>query len=126
MIDWTEILGIIITTIFAPCLIAVVTQLFKLLGAKVKSEQLKTLLTDVETAVDSAVSFTAQTYVDDLKAKAADGKLTAEEQQEALSIAVNNAAAHLTQSTKDYLNKNGVLIEEYLKTKIEAAIGGTK
>ena len=45
----------------------------------------------IEELITTAVFATKQTYVDDLKAKAADGKLTAEERKEAMARALTCA-----------------------------------
>ena len=78
-----------------------------------KKESLKNKIVDVATL---AVRSTLQTYVDEIKAKKADGKLTREEKNEALRQTLDK--------TVSLLKQEGIEVgREMLEVVIEAVVG---
>jgi hypothetical protein len=69
----------------------------------------------IQDAVSVAVSSVCQTYTDDLKAKAADGKLTQEEREESMAKALTLARKHLIPNQID-------VATDVLKDHIEEAV----
>jgi len=124
--DWTEIIIALISLVIAPCLILLTKSGIALLQSKTKNEVLNTVLTEIQDAVETAVNATAQTYTDALKAAAADGKLTEDEQAEAMSKAVMTVENSLSASVITYLDNHNININKYIKDRIEAYIGGAK
>ena len=81
-----------------------------------RKEALKERIVEVVTI---AVRFTMQTFVDEAKAKSADGKLTAEERKEAFQKTFKTAL--------DILKTEGIEVgKELLTAVIEAVVGGIK
>jgi len=82
----------------------------------VKKEALKERIVEVVTI---AVKSTMQTFVDDIKAKSADGKLTKEERSEAFRRSYDTAWG--------ILKSEGIEVgKEILTATIEAVVGGIK
>jgi len=122
--DWTQIIITLITLVVAPCMILLAKEGIALLKSKTKSETLITALTEMDDAVATAVTSTAQTYTDALKAAAADGKLTDGEKSAALSQSINTVKNSLSASVTTYYAEHNTDLEKYIKDKIEAYIGG--
>jgi hypothetical protein len=96
-------------------------------AAKTKNQALAGILTRANEAVFSAVSDVAQTYVDDLKRGAADGKLTDEERDEAKRKALGKAKRLLGSDGMKLLAKvlgfkTAGQADEFLSAKIEDAV----
>ena len=115
---YVEILLSIVTLVIVPVLAAA----GKLIVAKIGNATLEKALTEIDAAVGAAVGMVAQTFVADLKSKAADGKLTQEEAGQALVKAVNAAKKSCSASTLNYIYKNYGNIQDYLIAQIEAKI----
>ena len=124
--DWTQIIISLISLVIAPCLILLTKEGIALLQSKTKNESLNAVLTEMQSAVETAVNATSQTYTDALKAAAADGKLTDAEQAEALSKAVATVENSLSASVMTYFDEHNVDVTKYIKDRIEAYIGGAK
>lgn len=128
MTEFGEIITNIILTVVSVSLTVglplIIKELFSFLREKKFSEKSFLVSCEVERAVSNAVKATSQRFVDDLKMKAADGKLTLEEQGEALHATINSAYAMLTQKTKAYLETqlDENALGEYLETLIESEI----
>jgi len=89
------------------------------LATKSESETAKKYLTDVADAISTAVTYTSQTYVDALKNS---GKFTKENQEEALQMAVDKAAALMTAEARAFLEKAYGDLNTYLISRIEAEV----
>lgn len=124
--DYTEIITTIIVTIIAPCLIALTRSALAYLSASVASERLAAVLSDVDSAVATVVDSLTQTIVADIKASTIDGKLSDEDAQNILNNAISLTKNYLRVETKQYLQREGVNIGDYLADKIEAAIAVRK
>lgn len=111
-----SLLGTIITSVVLP-LIA------KLLLAKIKSQKLNYVATELSTTIINAVDYTNQTFVEQLKA---DGKFDAESQRQAMNIACSYAFDCLTDSSKRIISAEGIDVYSMLERKIEAQIAQKK
>lgn len=111
-----SLLGTIITSVVLP-LIA------KLLLAKIKSQKLNYVATELSTTIINAVDYTNQTFVEQLKA---DGKFDAESQRQAMNIACSFAFDCLTDSSKRIISSEGIDVYSMLERKIEAQIAQKK
>lgn len=107
-----SLLGTIITSILVPAA-------FKWLSYKTKNEKLKRVMDELAVTVPSAVSYTNQTFVDQMKA---DGKFDAEAQKQAMLRATNFTFDTLTASTKRIIEQEGVDINKLVERYIEADI----
>jgi len=101
------------------------------LNAKIKNDDwraaLDQALREAETVATDAVKFSNQTYVNDIKKSAEDGKLTKEEQQEAMNRALNYFLTHITKGTADILaNSINVGIDKWAEGMIEKKVSEVK
>lgn len=124
--DYTEIITTIIVTIIAPCLIALTRSVLRYWATNIESERLSAVILDVESAVSTVVDSLTQTVVADIKAATIDGKLSDEDAQNILNNAISLTKNYLRVETKQYLQREGVNIGDYLADKIEAAIAARK
>lgn len=92
----------------------------------IKNDTIKAALEKGEDAATTAVLEIAQTTVDDLKAKAADGKLTPEEAQQAKNAAVRRALSMLSDAAIQTINTESGNAQVWIEAKIEAAVKKAK
>jgi translation elongation factor EF-4 len=104
------------------------TLLVQFIRSRIKNEFLANVLARAATGVATAVKATAQEYVDALKAKSADGKLTPAEQNEALEEALHKAKSFvsLSELAKAFGLASTDAAEDLLVDKIEAAVKDLK
>ena len=119
--------------VVATFLIALVSYGISLLRGKaadIKNDTLRKSLDnafyEAEVVAIDAIRATNQVFVDEIKAKSADGKLTKEEAKEAMSIAKNYFLTHLTTNSKSVLEGALGPINEWLESFLEAKLGQTK
>ena len=86
---------------------------------KMENETAKKYLTAAEEAAKKAVTYTSQTYVDALKKSDCFSK---ENQEEALTMAVEKAKSLLTAEAIVFLEEAYGDVTEFLKTNIEAEV----
>ena len=92
-------------------------------AARTDSLTTKELLAEVTEAVTTAVTYTSQTYVDALKKSDSFSK---ENQEEALTMAVEKAKSLLTAEAIVFLEEAYGDVTEFLKTNIEAEVRSQK
>jgi hypothetical protein len=90
--------------------------------AKIKDGNVKSALSAAEDCVTTVVLEMAQTVSDDLKAKSADGKLTAEDAAKIKEDAVTKVQALLSDDVTNTLNTVFGDAEAWVRSKIEAAV----
>ena len=93
------------------------------LGQKSENETAKKYLAAVADAVATAVTYTSQKYVDELKKS---GQFTKENQREALGLAVAQAKNLLTAEATAFLESAYGELTEYLQSRIEAEVRNQK
>lgn len=100
------------------------TLLVSFIKSRIKNEFLANTLARATTAVAIAVKATAQTYADALKDKAADGKLTPDEQREAFIMAMDKAKSYisLAELAQAFGLSSATAAESLLADKVEAAV----
>lgn len=91
----------------------------KYLASKTDNDVIKKYLEDVADAVSTAVTYTSQTYVDQLKNSKSFSK---ENQKAALQKAVEKARDLLTEDARKFLEEAYGDLNEYLISKIEAEV----
>lgn len=96
-----------------------VRALTKHLAAKTDNELAKKYLKEVADAIEEAVSFTNQTYVDTLKKS---DKFTDENQKEALNRSLEKATALLTADARKFLTEAYGDLNAYLLIRIEPEV----
>ena len=92
-------------------------------AAVAENEKAAGYILQIAEAVVTAVDYTSQTYVDNLKS---DGFFNTPEQKVAISLALDTARASLTKSTLDFIETAYGDVTEYLVTRIEAEIRAQK
>lgn len=95
------------------------TALTDYFAAKTDNETAKKYLSAAEEAAKKAVTYTSQTYVDALKKSDSFSK---ENQEEALTMAVEKAKSLLTAEAIVFLEEAYGDVTEFLKTNIEAEV----
>lgn len=125
-----DVFTIIIQIIIIPLLIILSTFLINLIKTKInnlqKTTEDKTLsnyLILLDEAVDTAVAYINQTYVNQLKA---DNTFDEKAQQEALSKAYSRVVKTLTYEATDYLQTHIGEFSNYIFAKIEASVYNNK
>lgn len=93
------------------------------IGTKVDSITAKELLDEVTDAVTTAVAYTSQVYVDELKKS---NQFSKENQTEALNMAVDKAVRLLTEETVKLLEEVYGDVTSYLAARIEAEVRAQK
>ena len=119
MINWTEIIIVLIGLVFTGILIPLVRKLFQWLDAKTEDTVWNKVVNELREVADNAVAYTQQSFVDALKEKAEDGKLTPEEAKRALGIAMEYVIANSSQEAQDFITNTAVDMEEYIRGIIE-------
>lgn len=120
--NWTEIIVALIALVVAPCMIALVNAGVKYLTSKTDNAKLDHMLTDIGTAVATAVDAVTQTFVADLKDATKDGAWSEIDKIKALDKARLIAENQLSASTFAFLDEHKIDITDYLKAQIEAYI----
>lgn len=92
-------------------------------AAKTNNDLAASYIKEAADAIATAVTFTSQTYVDNLKNS---GTFTVENQKEAFNKAMNKAVEILSAEAKEYLTKAYGDLTNYLTTKIEAEVRNQK
>ncbi len=92
-------------------------------AAKTNNDLAASYIKEAADAITTAVTFTSQTYVDNLKNS---GTFTVENQKEAFNKAMNKAVEILSAEAKEYLTKAYGDLTNYLTTKIEAEVRNQK
>lgn len=119
---WTEIIISLITLVLAPCVIILVNAGVKYLASKTDNEKLDHMLTDIGSAVATAVDAVTQTFVTDLKDATKDGVWSKDEQEQALQKAQLIVENQVSGSTISFLQEHNIDIQKYVKSQIEAYI----
>lgn len=112
-------LGIIVTGL-ATWLSSV---LVKFLNEKIKDKKLTNWLTQIVDIITSAVKFTYQTYVEELKGK---DIFTKEAQEKALNETYERVKNQLSKEAVKFIEENYGDVEKWIKEKIEAVIYSLK
>jgi|GEM_PF-1716102 len=120
--EWTEIIISLITLVLAPCMIILVNAGVKYLASKTDNEKLDHMLTDIGSAVATAVDAVTQTFVTDLKDATKDGVWSKDEQEQAMQKALTVVENQISASTITFLSEHNIDIQAYLKAQIEAYI----
>jgi len=120
--EWTEIIISLITLVLAPCVLILVNAGVKYLESKTDNEKLEHMLTDIGSAVATAVDAVTQTFVTDLKDATKDGVWTKDEQIQAMDKARTIVENQISASTVTFLTEHNIDIQAYLKAQIEAYI----
>lgn len=121
-----ELISLLVELVLIPAISVVAVFLVKYFKAKAEeavtntdNAALQQLLCEAGDAVTAAVAYTAQTYVDALKAQ---GSFDSAAQKTALSTALQKAKLLLTQDSGELLSSLYGDLDEWLTTKLEQAV----
>lgn len=126
MIDWTEILIVVVGLVFTGILIPLVRVAFKWLVAKTEQTRWQKIVHQLSVVADNAVAYTQASFVDALKEKAADGKLTLDEAKEAVGVAIDYVKANSSTEVKNFILDTAIDMEEYIRGLIEQRLAVSK
>jgi hypothetical protein len=129
----TDLLNILIQSGFFAVLLGLVISAIKFAKAyidtktaeataKINDGNVKNAITTAEDCVTTVVLELAQTVTDDLKAKSADGKLTAEDAAKIKEDAVTKVQSLLSDDVTNTLSTVFGDAEAWVRSKIEAAV----
>jgi len=121
-IDVTEIIIAVIGIVFTGVVIPLIKALFDWIKSKTASEALKAALDEAQSVADIVVLSLQQTVVDDLKAKSADGKLTAEDAKTVAQKALTQFMHNVSSKTLEVLQNNADNLGDYIRDLLEARL----
>ena len=113
----------VLTYLFIALIGGALTFIIRWLNKEIKNDFVSSVLDEIERAVNDAVLYVNQTYVDDLKET---DSFTDLEKKNALNKAINATIKGLSNRALAYIYKNYDSIQDLLETKIEAAIKNFK
>lgn len=113
----------VLTYLFIALIGGALTFIIRWLNKEIKNDFVSSVLDEIERAVNDAVKYVNQTYVDDLKER---HLFTDYSKEEALNMAIEVAIKGLSKRALAYIDKNYDSIQDLLETKIEAAIKNFK
>lgn len=120
--DWTQFMiaaaGLVITGVVVPLINAA----FVWLRSKTQGEALHTALDEAHAVADNVVLSLQATLVEGLKAKSADGKLTAQEAKEVAQTAFGMFLSDISESSRILLERNADDIAAYVGRLLEARL----
>lgn len=94
--------------------------------AKINDANIKNAISVAEDCVTTVVSELAQTTVDNLKAKSVDGKLTTEEAAQIKADAIAKVKSLLSEDVQETISTIFGDVEQWISSKIEAAVKESK
>ena len=106
-------------TVATPYLLALVSKKISEVKAKTDSSTSQAILGEVDAAIQSAVLYTSQTFVDALKKR---NEFSEVKQKEALNIAFEKTMLSLSETAKEFLENTYDDVSSWLIVKIEEAV----
>ena len=113
----------VLTYLFIALIGGALVFIIRWLNKEIKNDFVSSVLDEIERAVNDAVKYVNQTYVDDLKER---HLFTDQSKEEALNMAIEVAITGLSKRALAYIDKNYDSTQDLLETKIEAAIKNFK
>ena len=113
----------VLTYLFIALIGGALVFIIRWLNKEIKNDFVSSVLDEIERAVNDAVKYVNQTYVDDLKEIDC---FTDLDKKNALNMAINATIKGLSNRALAYIDKNYDSIQDLLETKIEAAIKNFK
>ena len=113
----------LLVTLLCYAVTVITGKLSALIKQKVQDKKISSALERVNQSVSDAVKYTAQTFVNDLKAK---GEFTEEQKRLAFNTALEKAKVVLGEEVKSTITNFIGDIDEIIKVKIESEIASTK
>jgi hypothetical protein len=120
--DWTQIMIAAVGLLFSAVVIPLVKAAFAWIKEKTQNEVLFAALDEAQTVADQVVAALKATVTDGLKAKSADGKLSADEAREVAQKALDMFLSDLSARSLSVLENNADDIAAYVGNLLEARL----
>jgi len=120
--DWTQIVIAVVGLVFSAVVIPLVKAAFVWIKEKTQNEVLFAALDEAQTVADQVVAGLKTTVVDELKARSADGKLSADEAKEVAQKALNMFLSDLSARSLTVLENNADDLVAYVGHLLEARL----
>lgn len=121
--DWGTIVTQIILGVIGLVISALGTVVTYWITTKIKDQKLRDMLLDATDVVRDAVTYVYQTYVENLKG-------TSAWNEEAMKIANQKAVDYITKNlpanVKEYFNRQGTNLQDWILEQIEIAVQNNK
>lgn len=128
--NWLDLVIVVLGIVVGFCLLMAARRVELMIEQRVGSEQVRTVLLQLNDAVFDAVGEIKQSVVDDLKESAADGKLTGDEARRVANSAKKKVLEYLpgeaVERLKDIFALDATGIDEMVERKIERAVASFK
>ena len=111
-----SIIGVVVTSVVVPIITLLSAKLTRWINGKIKSEETRNTMEEVNQIVTSNVAYVFQTYVDNLKKK---DKFDDKAQNYALRYAQEKILNELSEVAKEYILENYGDINVLITTQIE-------
>lgn len=121
-VDWTQLLIAVVGLAFTAVIAPGIKAWFAWLKGRTKNEALQAALSEAQTVADNVVASLQQTVVNDLKAKSADGKLSAEDIKSIADTAIDRFLSDISGQALDVIEANANDIVAYVSNLIEARL----
>jgi hypothetical protein len=120
--DWTQIVIAVVGLVFSAVVIPLIKAALAWIKEKTQNEALYTALDEAQAVADQVVAGLNATVVDELKAKSADGKLSADEAKEVAQKALNMFLSDLSARSLAVLENNADDLVAYVGHLLEARL----
>ena len=124
--DLTQIIIAAVGLVFSAVVIPLTKAAFTWLQGRTHNEALKSALDEAKTVADNVVASLQANMVEGLKAKSADGKLTAQDIKEVSGKAADMFISDLSAGSMDVLEQNADDITALIRNLIEARLLAAK
>lgn len=121
-LDLTQIVIAIVGLVFSGVIIPLVTAAFKWLKGKTENEAVKAAMDEAERVADSVIASLQQNVVEGLKAKSADGKLSADDARDVADQAIDMFISDLSSKSLKVIQDNADDISAYIQNLIESRL----
>ncbi len=125
-IDMTQIIiagvGVLFTAVIAP----LVKAAFEWLKGKKSNEAMRAALEEAKAVADNVVAGVQASVVDGLKAKSADGKLSADDAAEVADMALSMFLSDISERTLSVLESGADDITAYISNLIESRLAQSR
>jgi len=124
--DLTQIITALLGIVFTAVVIPLTKAAFEWLKGKTRSEALRSALGEAQTVADNVIASLQANVVEGLKARSADGKLSARDAKEVSERAVKMFLSDLSAGSLKVISENADDITGYVKNLIEARLLAAK
>ncbi len=121
-VNWTQLLIAVVGLVFTAVITPGVRAWFVWLRSRTENEAVLTAITESQAVADNVVARLQANIVDGLKAKASDGKLSADDGKYVMESAIKMFLADISDGALSIIEKNSKSASEYITSLIEARL----